>query len=156
MRVLHNLYYNLVYPYLIYCNVVWGGTYTANLNPLILLQKKIIRIISNEGYLAHTDPLFREQKILKIVDIHTYLIAITAFKINLCGGFTTIDHPYATRNRDNPVTPFNRLTICRRSVSFSAPHIWSKLPQNVRNCTSLNTFKKEMKNFLISSYADVV
>jgi hypothetical protein len=35
-----NLYYSLVYPYIIYCNIIWGGTYSSHLHPLFLLQKK--------------------------------------------------------------------------------------------------------------------
>jgi hypothetical protein len=31
-RSLLQLYYALVYPYLHYCNIVWGSTYVTNLN----------------------------------------------------------------------------------------------------------------------------
>ena len=72
--VLINLYYSLIYPYLSYCNIAWGGTFPAHLHPLVLLQKNTIRIISNEGYLAHTDPLFYRARIMKLQDIHKYLL----------------------------------------------------------------------------------
>ena len=39
--VLINLYYSLVYPYLIYCNVVFGDTYDIYLRQLTLLQNKL-------------------------------------------------------------------------------------------------------------------
>ena len=55
-----NLYYTLIYPYLIYCNIIWAGTYATHLSPLILIQKKIIRIITGQNYLAHTNPLFEQ------------------------------------------------------------------------------------------------
>ena len=35
-----NLYHSFAYPYFIYCNHVWGNTYPANLNKMIVLQKK--------------------------------------------------------------------------------------------------------------------
>ena len=35
-----NIYYTLIYPYLIYCNLVWGGAASVHLNKLLLLQKK--------------------------------------------------------------------------------------------------------------------
>ena len=34
------LYYSFAYPYLIYCNLVWGNTYSTNLEKLNILQKK--------------------------------------------------------------------------------------------------------------------
>ena len=37
---LRSLYYNLVYPYLVYCTSVWVSTYPTNLNRIVLLQKK--------------------------------------------------------------------------------------------------------------------
>ena len=64
------VYYSLIYPYVIYCNLAWGGTYPNHLLPLIKLQKKIIRLINNEQYLAH---LFYKSKILKIEDVATYV-----------------------------------------------------------------------------------
>ena len=37
----------------------WGPTYPTRLRRLVLLQKRIIRIISNKGFDAHTNPLFQ-------------------------------------------------------------------------------------------------
>jgi hypothetical protein len=73
-EILANLYYTFIYPYLLYCNLVWGGTFPGHLQPLFLLQKKIIRIVTNSDYLAHTDPLFRQTSILKLEDIHKFLL----------------------------------------------------------------------------------
>ena len=53
------LYYSFLYPYLCYCNHVWGSTYVSNLQKLIVLQKKIIRMISGCRFRDHTDPLFK-------------------------------------------------------------------------------------------------
>ena len=69
---LRSLYYSLVYPYLTYCVSVWGSTYQSNLNRIIILQKKIIRIISKVSFDSHTGVLFREQEILKFSDIYLY------------------------------------------------------------------------------------
>ena len=55
---LRSLYCSLVYPYLTYCVSVWGSTYQSNLNRIIILQKKIIRIISKVSFDAHTRVLF--------------------------------------------------------------------------------------------------
>ena len=40
------LYYSLVYSYLQYCILAWSSTYPTNLRRLVLLQKRIVRIIS--------------------------------------------------------------------------------------------------------------
>ena len=63
------LYYSLVYPYLHYCSTVWGSANKTNLNPLTILQKRIIRIIRGTNYRHHTNELFKNSKILKLTDI---------------------------------------------------------------------------------------
>ena len=55
------LHYSLNYPYLTYCNEIWGGTFETYAKPLLLLQKKTARIITNSNYLSHTDPFSTKQ-----------------------------------------------------------------------------------------------
>ena len=69
---LKTLYCSLVYPYFQYCIIVWGSTYPTNLNRLILLQKRIVRIVNKKPFDAHTDPLFKDLKFLKFVDIYFF------------------------------------------------------------------------------------
>merc|ERR1719259_961572 len=45
------LYYSLIYPNILYCVAVWSGIFQIHLNPLILLQKKNIRIVKNASVL---------------------------------------------------------------------------------------------------------
>ena len=40
-RILLNLYYTFVYPYLIYCVEIWGNTCNIYLDPLTKLPKKL-------------------------------------------------------------------------------------------------------------------
>ena len=153
-NVLVNLYYSLVYPYLIYCNAIWGGTHDVHIEKLFLLQKKIIRVVTNKPYLAHTTPLFHKTKILKIRDLHTYLTAIHAFKLKQTSGFTYPSHSYGTRHRHDPVPQFQRLSQTQRSLSYVAPVVWNSLPQNIKQLERIGTFKTELKKHLINNYAN--
>ena len=71
---LRTLYYSLVYPYLHYCITVWGSTYPSNLNRIILLQKRVIRIIDKKPFDAHADPIFKELMILKFESIYYFYL----------------------------------------------------------------------------------
>ena len=68
---LHTLYYSIVYPYLFYCLRVWGSTYQTNLKRLIVLQKRVIRIISRNAFDVHSDLIFKELGILKFENIYS-------------------------------------------------------------------------------------
>ena len=63
------LYYSLVYSYLYYCTIAWGSIYPSNLNRLVLLQKRVIRIINKD---THTDLIFRYLKLLGLDQIYLY------------------------------------------------------------------------------------
>ena len=57
---LYNLYYSLIYPYLINGITVWGISGISTLSPLIILQKKVVRIFMKSGRRDHTLPLFEK------------------------------------------------------------------------------------------------
>ena len=145
------LYYSLFYPYLLYCNVIWGGTYQSHLEPIIKLQKKVIRIIMGEHYLAHTCNLFFQAKILKFSDLHRFLVCNHMYK-NLNQYINLNNHVYSTRNRDNIAPMFQRLSLTQHSVSYSGPHIWNSLPENLKNIQSFPTFKRELKLYFVNLY----
>ncbi|ELT99035.1 hypothetical protein CAPTEDRAFT_212468 [Capitella teleta] len=75
-RVLITFYYSLVFPNLTYGIEVWGAAADAYIKPSILLQKKIVRIITLSYYRAHSDPVFTELKIAKFNDIYTEKVHI--------------------------------------------------------------------------------
>ena len=61
------LYYSLFYHM---CRiVVKGNTYKSNIDCWYLLQTKVVRIVCGVGYRDHTNELFSELRILKLIDI---------------------------------------------------------------------------------------
>ena len=63
------VYYFIIYSFLTYGIIVWGNTYSSNLQPLIILQKKAIRIITFSDFRAHTSPIFKQLSLLKLCDV---------------------------------------------------------------------------------------
>ena len=152
---LTSLYYSIVYPYLHYCNLVWGGTYKNHLISLCSLQKKILRILTCSDYLAHTSPLFHRMKILKLEDINKYLLGIHMFnRLNSGELNIALDHSYDTRFAFAVRPQFQRLTLTQHSVQYAGPHLWNSLPGSLRCTTSLRAFKQGLKAYLISQYVE--
>ena len=148
---LFNLYFSFVYPYLIYCNLVWGGTYACHLNPLIVLQKKLIRIITYQPFLAHTNHLFFQYNILKVPDIHKFMVALYMFK-NRHSPIFVRQHNYSTRFRNNLLPVFHRLSITQNSLTHMGPNVWNTLPEEVKTSETFHIFKRRVKKFLLSAY----
>jgi hypothetical protein len=70
--VLMNLYYSPIYPFLTNALVVWVNTYASSIDPLLILQKKIVRLINDFFFYDNTDPLFIKLNILRMHDLVFY------------------------------------------------------------------------------------
>ena len=52
INTLINLYYSLLYPFLIYGLILWGNNHNSTLDPFYLLQKRALGIITFLNTLA--------------------------------------------------------------------------------------------------------
>ena len=73
---LQNLYYSFIYPYLINGITVWGSAGATALNPVIKLQKRLVRILSSSPRYEHTAPLFKKLKFLPLEYLFKYAMLI--------------------------------------------------------------------------------
>ena len=124
---LYTLYYSLVYSYLEYCILVRSSTYPTHLRRLVLLQNRIVRVISEKDFDAHTDPLFKNLMIVKLEDIYSLHLAkfMFSFKNNsIPSSFsrsilrTNQVHGYNTRSLNRFYIPFCRTNIRKFSVFY--------------------------------------
>ena len=66
--VLLTLYNTLILPHFHYCLLLWGSSIKEN-HSLHLLQKKAVRIIDNNHCIAHTEPICKVNRLLKLPDM---------------------------------------------------------------------------------------
>ena len=153
---LHSLYYSVVHPYFYYCILVWGSTYSSNLNRLVTLQKRIVRIVNKESYRAHTGPIFKQLNLLKLDQIYSFQVGQFMFMAKnrwlpqsfdnyfpLCKDI----HNYHTRHSNSFYFPYRRTNIGQFLISFQGSKNFNSLLINTRNCTSISTFKSKLKNY---------
>ena len=152
-----NLYYTFVYPYYIYGIQVWGGTYPTNLQKLVLLQKKAIRIITCSKYMASTQNLFTQYKLLRFPEIYKYLVGIFVYKFDnmqipvIFSGFyakARAVHSHDTRTADNYRLINIKLNVRKHSMKFSGAAIWNMIPMGIRLSKSLEIFKNIYKRYI--------
>ena len=78
-----SLYYSFIYPYLTYCNHIWGSTYKTSLKRLTTFQNKTVRIIALARWRASCDPIYKHLNKMKLADINTCLIGRFMFRISI-------------------------------------------------------------------------
>ena len=149
---LKNLFHSIIHPYYLYCLPIFGATYSVHLEPLRILQKRAIRIVSGAGFLDHTTPLFHNNKILKLDDLYKHRLGCFIYENQHLLGNHTRSHNYETRNRDSLLFPRERLRSSEQSVIYNCLRIWDSLPNDIKTCRTFSNFKYRYKNFLLNQY----
>ena len=160
--ILTQLYYSLVYPFLTYGLILWGNTYTTTLKPIVILQKKAVRIITFSKRDAHSSPLFSQLGLIKfmnLVSIHTALFMFQCHHTLLPKAFDNFflsissKHNFNTRLASKSTYYINRVrtNYGKFNLHFSGPSIWNNLDEELKS-PSLHSFKQTMKKRYVSTY----
>ena len=154
------LYNSLILPHLQYAILCWG----FKTSRLFKLQKRAMRTISCSKYNAHTDPIFKKLKILKIKDIYNLSLLKFYFKYkndNLPRFFQNVfsfpEHSYHTRGRNDPMVPYTRTSSARNSVRNVLPEFLRNAPTlliDKIDTHSLPGFSNYCKCYYIGLYDD--
>jgi len=161
---LSSLYFSLIYPHLIYCNILWGCAAKSILNELFILQKRAVRIINKCGYLTHSDPLFKSLGLLKVYDLYEHCCALFVYKFknnylpSVCDSLLSInartnnDRSYSLRSVNEFTIPFARTSIRERCITIRGPKIWCNLDEDIKISSSISVFKDKLAKFHINQY----
>ena len=100
---------------------------------------------------------FLDLNILKLEDVNIYCCAIYVFKslnnITENKYFTyRVNEFHSLRNADLLRLPAVRSTQSKRYINYHGVEIWNSLPPNIRNKTSIQSFKIALKKYLLNRY----
>ena len=163
LDVLKTLYYALFYSKITYGIVIWGSCFKSYLYPLIIIQKKMIRLITNSDWMAHTMPIFKDLEIMRIPDLFEFHLAILIYKtimlnfnpdLNKLIFGNVIGHSYNTRflNNNSIRLPKYSKDVCQRSIIYRGIQLWNKLPNDIKTAPSISNFKITLKRKIFSKY----
>lgn len=162
-NILQTIYNSLVLPRLNYGILAWGHKFDR----IFKLQKRAIRIITNSKYNAHTAPIFKSQKILKVEDL--YKQQQLKFYHKLVNGrlphyfsqipFHSISqiHKYNTRSPTNLYKTRARHEFAKKCIRHELVCTINSTPDIVKekcHTHSLHGFSTYVKNYFISNYED--
>ena len=157
-HILRLLYNSLILPHLQYATLTWG----FKTSRLAQLQKRAIRIISLSKYNAHTEPIFKQLKLLKLEDIFKTkaLIFYYKFKQNTIPAyfksmFISEQHSYETRHKNELQPPRVKTAFAQRCIRYFVPDLLKKTPPCITEKVlthSQQGFSKYIKNNFINEY----
>ena len=154
---LKNMYYTFVFPYLIYCNEIWGNAAAVHLDPLIKLQKKCVRTLTFSDYQAPSEPIFQNLNILNFEKLVIQRISLMMFKYSIgevpkpiSQLFRTNNeyHQYNTRNGSCLHAPIGKSEAIYHTFKYRGIHIWNHISNKVSTDVSYACFKHLVKHYI--------
>jgi hypothetical protein len=151
LTFLKDIYLALVQSKISYGLNCWGGAYQNAINPILFLQKRIVRIITHKNRLTHTLPLFLELNILPLRHLYFYKVLKNFYlrsgdDANLMSGAqgTTL------RERNSVPLPKPTMTLFQRCFVYISRKIFNVIPTYIKKEKNIRKFLFETKNWLMN------
>jgi hypothetical protein len=163
-KTLTQLYYSFAYPYLIYCNIIWGNATKTTIWPLFKLQKMAIRMITYTKRRESTQSEFKKLKIIRLPEIYNYSANIFMYKFKNNMLPTKFDnlfrlnnefHTYNTTNSRNLRVPKTNTTLADNFIAKAGVKIWNTTIRYIDCNTTISIFKKKLIDYLIADYKSI-
>ena len=125
-----------------YCIICWGKACNNSLDPLIKLQKRIIRAMTFSNRLTPSLPLFHKLQLLKLEYIYKLEICKEMHKIQTKSTnqlskllkFNSSIHNHTTRNssKNNFFIKITATEKGKQSLTFICPLLCQKVPYDIK------------------------
>jgi len=144
---LRAIYFAHIHSITSYSIIFWGSSSYAN--KVFILQKKIIRIITNIKPRDSFREVFKNMEIMRFYS--QYIYSLILYTLNNKHLFTTNNkiHKYKTRNNNNLHLPTANLSKFNKGAYISGIKVFNHLPHHLKSFTKdLKCFKFTLKRFL--------
>ena len=158
-KTAQKIYAALIEPQFDYCSTVWDGISKKLSDKLQKLQNRAARVITRSTYETSAtvllDKLGWEQlqtrrKKQKVVTVFKAIHKLTP--VYLQNLFTPRSTEYFIRDLENKLYLAKpRTEYLKRSFSYSGALLWNDLPKEMRNLSTLSSFKREIHKFTFKS-----
>ena len=154
IHILKNLYYSIIYSYIIYGIEVWGCSNKTQLNRLKNLLNKAVKLLGYSGSADIED--FKNLQIMQFHQIYERFVLCRLFNY-LCLGnnqyfyerFTQYNSNHAFNTRFNLSNNFNVPSIHSSKLfynfHYNAIKLWNGIPSHKRNFQNISEVKKYLR-----------
>ena len=160
-KQLVTIYTALIQSHFDYALSVWGSCHKTYLINLQRMQNRCAHICTNTfDYTVSSSSLIKQLKWMDIATRFSYFIGILMFKFvngllppTLKDQFTFVKdiHSFSTRSSfaEDIALPKCRTEFLKRTLCYTGPKLWNSLPLELKNSSSIESFKSNFKNFLL-------
>jgi hypothetical protein len=161
-EVLKMIYFAFIHSQVLYGIEVYANTCKSNLNKLIVLNNKLLRVAQNCSIKTRLAALYNSYCILPVPLLHQYRLLLFVrkclFSIHLLPNIfrqyfmhNSSIHQYTTRSSSNLHLYRVKSSLGLRNTRFKASQLWNELPLNLKETTSHSIFKRKLMHHLLQS-----
>ena len=153
--ILKQIYFAFVHPHILYGIELYANTYKENLDKLIKLNNKLLRILQNKPISFPVYALYREYNTLPIPQLHKLHLLLFVHKyfhhpellpgIFLKSNYFQLNeqvHMHHTRNVSKIHLPGCSTSYGHRDIKYKAALLWNNLPKTMTEIYSHTVFKR--------------
>ena len=155
------VYHALIQSHINYGILLWGGAPQCQIDILLKLQKKALRIIARENMRTSCRPLFNKYKVLTVPSLYileSVCYAKKSIQSETPSGensstlrMTNEIHNHNTRNQENIFIPNIPGRKRRLDTELKCSLIYNKLPRTIKLIDNANKFRNVAKKFLLEN-----
>ena len=145
-----SLYFSFVNAHTDYNLLNWGMASSSSLNPVHTKINKALRIMTFNNRDSPSIPLYKELKILPLEKSYELKNAKHLWKLH--NGYLpqSLASNFNVNSRNQITKSYSRLESLKRFSLFTAPSIWNKLPNSIKDKTTLKSFSDSVKLHLLN------
>ncbi len=156
---LKQIYNAIVHLHLDYGDAVYDSASQTSKYRLQKLQTRTVRLIMGSGPHTSRNLMFNKLKWLSLQQKRDFYKCILVFKCRmglapqyLCDMFiaNNSNHSNNTRNATQLRATITRTAYYYRSFTVSGLNLWNCLPNHIKECTSLSSFKRSLYNHMVT------
>ena len=149
-----SLYFSFVNAHTDYNLLNWGMASSSSLNPVHTKINKALRIMTFNNRDSPSIPLYKELKILPLEKSYELKNAKHLWKLH--NGYLpqSLASNFNVNSRNQITKSYSRLESLKRFSLFTAPSIWNKLPNSIKDKTTLKSFSDSVKLHLLNELSN--
>lgn len=145
--IVRTAYFALFEAHMRYGVATWGASSKSNVQRVLILQKRAIRILAGLGFQESCKAAFRSCRILTTVSLYILETIMHAQKQDIRRG--TNFHTYNTRTAHNFTIPRHRLSAFEKQPTYTGAKFYNILPEEIKNVNDQEKQRKELIAWLL-------
>lgn len=150
LETLKMVYYSHIHSHISFGVVLYGATSDLNLQNILILQKKAIRIMLKLQQQESVKKLFSKLGILTIYGLYIMETILAVRQADERLPKLGSSHNYLTRNRNQLAAPQINLQFTRKKPIVAGIRFYNNLPKDILSIDNFLKFKMKLKHYLIS------